>query len=106
MTADLVATALRDAPDALGRPERLLLVAVAEYAEQFGQREFELGIAHLAERTGLTRSGVRQALGRLARHGADVRVPIGVGKDGRPYYTCRGQAPRYRLPKLAGDTPR
>ncbi|MFD0902361.1 hypothetical protein [Actinomadura sediminis] len=45
-------------------------------------------------------AGLSKTLQRLAARGLECRVPIAVGKDGRPVYAAKGRAMKFRLPEL------
>ena len=57
--------------------------------------------AQLCEETGLSAQGVATALRKLGRRGFEMRIPAGIGKDGRPVYAARGHATTYLVPMLA-----
>jgi hypothetical protein len=62
----------------------------------------------LRARTGLSATGLRGALQRLASRGYEFRVIHGYGSDGRPVFATRGHAVDYVIPDVAaihiGDT--
>lgn len=59
----------------------------------------------LCEESGLKPGSLRSILSRLGEHGFEMRVPLSVGKDGRPVYATSGRgrggrAVSYRCPIL------
>lgn len=95
------------APEDLTPAERLILLVVAEDIrdEDPGRQTWpKFNAALLARRTGLTGKGsLKDALQRLARRGLEIRVPLTVGKDGRPVYAVPGKQCKYRLPVFEGE---
>ncbi|MGC1211271.1 MAG: helix-turn-helix domain-containing protein [Micromonospora sp.] len=98
----LVVEVLDHAPPELTAAERLLLVVIAESAND-ATREGWPGMEVLTRRTGLKERGVRAALVRLAERGHEVRLPLGKDKHGRPVYSCHGKRTTYRIPRFAKD---
>lgn len=99
MAWQLVEEVLDHAPGDLTPAEMLALVVIAEYCKG-GSRECSKSTEDLARRMRIKVNSVRDVLERLAKHKADVRVPIGEDKNGNPVYTHRRQVPRFRLPKF------
>jgi hypothetical protein len=96
----LVSEVLDHAPPALTVRERLLLVAIAENAND-RTREGWPGMEKLMCRMGgVSERYVRQVLKDLADHGCDVRVPAGLDKHGRPVFATRAHRTVYRIPVL------
>ena len=93
----LVVEVLDHAPADLTRAERLLLVAIAEEANDT-TREAWPGMARLRRRLGLAEVSVRHVLERLAARGLELRVALGIDKRGAPFYANRGRSTIYRLP--------
>jgi hypothetical protein len=95
------------APPELTAAERLVLLVIAENINDDDPERLTwpgFSAAVLARRTGLLGKGsLKDALQRLAKRGREVRVPIAVGKDGRPLYAVPGRQCRYRLPRLEGE---
>lgn len=98
----LIVEVLDHAPPTLSAAERLLLVVVAENANDT-TREGWPGMDVLCRRVGLKPAGVRKALQRLAGRGLDVRVALGKDGRGEPVYSWPGKRTTYRLPRLKGD---
>lgn len=95
----LVEEVLDHAPRHLTRPERHLLVVLAEFCRGNGRSCAE-SLEHIAWRYGGTPSGVKQVLRKLAESGVDVRVAIGEDRHGGPVYAVRGRVPQFRLPEF------
>lgn len=108
MAYELVAEVLDHAPTDLAPSERLVMVVIAEYVLSTdytrGNRSTSRPAADVARRAGVTISGLKQALQRLAKRGLDMRVPLLVGKDGRPVYAMPGRSSTYQVPPLAAAT--
>lgn len=105
MSHVLVSEVLNHSPAELTALERLVLVVIAEAAQERDRpgcpaRESYPSMAILVRRTGSAPTSVRSALQRLAERGLDVRVPLTTDSTGRPVYAFRGRATRYRLPHL------
>jgi hypothetical protein len=95
----LVAEALDHAPAELTPSERLVLLVLAEDANN-KTRTCSPGMDVLTRRTGLTEDGVRKVLQQLAARGHELRVPVGIDTHGRPIYAKRGHRTTYRIPEL------
>ena len=63
-------------------------------------RECYPGGDWLTHATGMTDSGIRKALIRLAGRGYDVRVPLTKTADGRAVFAVKGHRAVYRLPRF------
>jgi len=101
----LVAEVLDYAPADLGPVERLLLVVLAESANDT-TREAWPGMEVIVRRVGRSQARVRAAFAALAERGLDPRVPLGKDKNGRPFFAARGMRTTYRIPDLkAASTP-
>lgn len=98
MSYELVEDVLNHAPP-MTAAERLLLVSIAERT-RVRHQPWSIDSTVLYRYTGLSPRGFRDVLQRLAERGLDVRVPLGTGKNGSPYYAVPGVSPRYRLPML------
>lgn len=106
---------MNGAPPEWGRPERLVALVIADDADEKTRRSWmpiegcwrrgrwQDGIC---ERTGLAPRSVRAALQRLDKRGYELRVPIGIGKDGRPVYAAKGQSTDFLVPPLPPRPPR
>jgi len=97
----LVAEVLDTAPADLGPVERLLLVVLAEAAND-STREAWPGMEVIVRRVGRSKARVRAAFAALAKRGLDPRVPLGEDKNGRPFFSARGMRTTYRIPDLKG----
>lgn len=86
--------------------ERMVLMAIAEQANaqtrQAWQESGEGGKRRwvLSEVVGVTPTGLRAILQRLAKRGLEVRVPLGKDAGGRVVYAVYGRQTTYRLPEL------
>src|SRR4051794_4719353 len=98
MAIEIITNVLDHAPADLTATETMILVALAEWARSPQTRETERSREELAARVRCTPGGVVKALLRLAGRGIEVRVPIGMDKNGDPVYARPGQVTRYRLP--------
>lgn len=99
MAWQLVKEVFDSAPAWLGPTERLVLVALAEWAEA-DDRTCWRTAAELAQRVGISEEGIRKSIRKLATYGIDPRVPIAFKGDGSPVFAYRGRATTYRLPYL------
>lgn len=97
----LVSEVLRHAPAYLDGSERTVLLAIAEDARD-STRISHCGRKPLLVASGLGPRGLRKVFERLARHGFEIRVPIGMDKLGRPLYAVPGQQSTYRVPVFSG----
>lgn len=102
-----VVEVLDHAPRELTPAECLVLVTIAENVnDKDPQRKTWPAFSQelLAERSRLTGKGsLKDALQRLSKRGLEVRVPMGIGKDGRTLYAIPGKQCRYRLPVFQGE---
>ncbi|MYV77745.1 hypothetical protein GT352_28005 [Streptomyces sp. SID1046] len=98
----LVVEVLDHAPADLTPAERLVLVVLAEYAND-KTRLCWPKIESISARTGLKPESVSQVFRRLSRRtpSLEVRVELKKGKDGRPVFAYEGTKTKYRIPKLA-----
>jgi hypothetical protein len=97
MSIRLMVEMLDHAPAELTPAERLLLVAIAEKANEQTRMSWP-GMDTLTQRTGLSDRRVRQVLADLAARGYEVRVPIGVDRHGMPVFATKGHRTEYRVP--------
>lgn len=93
----LVEEVMDHAPRHLTPAQRHLLAVLAELCRG-NARVIEESLDYIAWRYGTSSKGVRKVLAKLAEAGVDVRVPIGVDKNGAPIYAVPGRVPRFRLP--------
>lgn len=104
MGVRMVVQVLDHAPDDLTAGERLLLVALAEKADDTTRRVLwsrdEDPRTTLRRRTGLSDSGLRKTFQRLADRGLDPRVVLLHDAAGRPVFAHQGMVATYRLPDL------
>jgi hypothetical protein len=104
MGVRLMVEVLNHAPPSIGPTERLLLLALAEKADDQtrlvrwarGENPREV----LRQRINVSEGAVRKAFGRLADVGLDPRVPIGTDRGGHAMYAHSGRAAEYSLPVL------
>ncbi len=88
----------------LAPTERFVLVAIAEQANAKTRQAWqESGNGgrrrwNLAEAVGLSPTGLRDVLQRLAKRGLEVRVPLSKDSKGRVVYAVHGRQTTYRLP--------
>ncbi len=87
--------------------ERYILAVIAEQANAKTRQAYQVttpGKARwvLHERVGLSETGLRTALQRLAGRGLEVRVPLGLDGRGRPFYAVHGRQTTYQLPAFPG----
>ncbi|MGH3226790.1 MAG: hypothetical protein ACRDPY_50285, partial [Streptosporangiaceae bacterium] len=88
------------APSDWTPPERLVAWVIADDANDDTRKSW-IKLPELMERTGIkSKSGVRQALQRLASRGYEFRVPIGEGKDGRLVFAAKGHSLDYIVPPM------
>ena len=104
MAYDLVTEVLDHAPATITNVELVVMVAIAEWVQhddyRRGIRQCSRAQADLSRRTRLAPAGVKTALQRLAERGLELRVPLSIGKDGRPVYAVPGRVSTYRIPPL------
>ncbi len=102
MSIRLIVEVLDHAPADLTPSERLVLVVLAEDANDV-TREGWPGMDKISRRTGLQPDSVRRVLQRLAKRGLEIRVPIGKDKRGRLVFAHEGASTRYRIPILTTE---
>jgi hypothetical protein len=83
--------------------ERYILAVIAEQANAKTRQAYQVtgdGKSRwvLHERVGLSETGLRTALQRLAGRGLEVRMPLGTDGRGRPFYAVHGRQTTYQLP--------
>lgn len=106
----LIVEVLDHAPANLTAVDRLLLVAIAEDANDKTRQGYP-GWELVARRMGWSghkdggKNAVSTALAALAGRGLDVRVPLTTDKNGRPVYAVRGRRATYRIPPLERVAP-
>lgn len=88
------------APADLDTGELALLLILADEAND-ETRECFPGMDELCAHMRMTADGIGRILQRLAKHGIDVRVPVGKDKTGRLLYAVKGVRTTYRLPRFA-----
>lgn len=97
MGVRLIVEMLDTAPHDLTPAERLVLVILAEHADD-RTRKCWPGIDLISRRSGLTPDAVRRVFQRLRKRGAEVRVPLGDDAGGRSVFSHPGKRTTYRLP--------
>ncbi len=103
----LIKEVLEHAPPDLTSGERLLLLVLAEDANDISRKGWP-GMETVTRRSGLSERGVRKTLERLAERGYELRVAVGTDKNGKTVFACRGHATVYLFPAFApsdGGTP-
>jgi hypothetical protein len=95
----LIVEILDHAPPDLSLAERLVLIVIAEEANDATRRGWP-PLEVIADRAGLDVRGAESALRRLRQRGYDIRVALKVGKDGRPVYAWRGRSVTYSMPRF------
>lgn len=85
--------------------ERYILAAIAEQANAVSRQAWQETAPGkrrwvLAERVGLSETGLRTALQRLAKRGLECRVPLGTDSKGRAFYAVHGRQTTYQVPAL------
>lgn len=93
-----------DCAEELTPAERLLLVALAEKADDATRRVLwgrgDDPRAVLRRRTGQSSSGLTKTFRRLAERDLDPRVPLATDRHGRPVFAYEGAAAEYVVPTL------
>lgn len=87
--------------------ERYILATIAEQANAKTRQAWQETAPGkrrwvLAERVGLSETGLRTALQRLAKRGLECRVPLGTDSKGRAFYAVHGRQTTYQVPVLPG----
>ncbi|MGV9744618.1 helix-turn-helix domain-containing protein [Rhodococcus zopfii] len=99
MAWQLVKEVFDSAPEWLAPTERLVLIALAEWADAADRTCWRTS-AELALRVGISEEGVRKSIRKLAACGIDPRVPIAFQSDGTPVFAYRGRSTTFRIPFL------
>ncbi len=99
MGHDVYRDVLDNAPADLTPAERLVLLALADLADE-STRECEPTIRVLVHQTGMLVDTIRKAFQRLARRNLDPRVRIGTDRRGRAVFAYEGTATLYRIPRF------
>lgn len=89
-------------PGLLTANERCVVLELADYCND-DTRTGAPGVDWLARAADVPAGKVGEILARVARKWTELRVPLGVGSDGRAYYSRTGQRTSYRFPDLAGS---
>lgn len=100
MSIDLIVEVLDHAPDTLTSGERLVLVVIAEWANdrtRIARQTRNWTLDTICRRAGIKRTGLKSVLQGLAKKGLDVRVPA-RWKDGKPVYAYEGAALTFKVP--------
>ncbi|WP_433319154.1 hypothetical protein [Micromonospora chersina] len=112
MGVRLIVEVLDHAPPGLTAGDRLLLVVLAENANdetREGWPGWELIARRMrwADQRDGGKNAVSTALANLARRGVECRVPIGQTEAGRPVFAAHGRRTTYRIPHLrrVAETP-
>lgn len=100
MAIELTREVLDHAPPELTAAERLVLLAIAEFARS-PSRGWCGPQSYIAARAGLSLDGTRRAFGRLENHGLEVRQSFGRDRRGEHIYAVPGRSPRFAVPQLA-----
>ncbi|MGV2384558.1 MAG UNVERIFIED_CONTAM: helix-turn-helix domain-containing protein [Thermobifida fusca] len=97
MGYELYRHVLNHAPADLSKEERLLLLAIADDANE-RTRLSRPGVGLLEHWTGMDAQAIKRALRKLASRGWEIRVPLARRGDGSPVYAFRGRRSTYRVP--------
>lgn len=90
-------------PDDWTPGERLVALIIADACNDRTHSGY-IAIEQLCEETGYTPKALSDVLRRLSRHGYEMRVAHGNGKDGRPVFAARGHATEFRAPIIPPRT--
>lgn len=100
----LVVEVLDHAPADLTPAERLVLVVIAEQANDDTRLGYakKLSVELISKRTGIKPKSLSELFRRLARRQPplEVRVAVGIGKDGRPVFAHEGTRTTFCVPVL------
>jgi hypothetical protein len=102
VSINLIVEVLDHAPETLTSGERLVLVVIAEWANdstRLARQTHNWTLDTVCRRAGIKRSGLKSILQGLAKKGLEVRVPV-KEKDGKPIYAYEGTAVTFRVPNL------
>lgn len=100
MGIKLIVEVLDHAPKDLTAAELLVLIAIAEEANDL-TREAWPGMAKLARRVRMAPVSVRHVFDRLRDRKLEIRVPIGIDHSGMPVFAGRGRRTVYRIPAFS-----
>ena len=103
MGYELYRHVLNHAPKELSRGERLLLLAIADDANE-RTRLSRPGVGLLEHWTGMDAQAIKRALRKLSERGWEIRVPLARRGDGSPVYAFRGRRSTYRVPVFPSRT--
>ena len=92
------------APADLDTGELALLLILADDAND-QTRECFPGMDEICRWMRMGADGVGRVLQRLAKHGLEVRVPVGEDRTGRTIYAKKGVQTTYRLPRFKTSMP-
>lgn len=90
----------------LSHAERVVLLVIAERANETTREMWrhrgddQSLLERICAAAKLTKNGASSLFKRLAGRGLDVRIPVKVGRDGRPVYAFEGTSMRFRLPEF------
>lgn len=93
--------AMDHAPDTLTSSELLVLYVIAADARDETRLGYP-GMDLLMRRTRMSARRIRENLTEMAGKGVELRVPLGIGRDGKPYFSKPGQRTTYRIPIFTG----
>lgn len=99
MSIRLIVEVMDNAPPQIGHTEWRLLVVLAEQAND-KTRLCWPDLDLLTRRVGVSASGIRQAMLKLAALGLEVRVSSRTDKNGDPVFAHRGSQRTYRIPTV------
>lgn len=103
MGYELYRHVLNHAPADLSKEERLILLAIADDANE-RTRLSRPGVGLLEHWTGMDAQAIKRALRKLAERGWEIRVPLARRGDGSPVYAFRGRRSTYRVPVFPSRT--
>lgn len=98
------------AAEGLTIAERLVLMTIAERANEADRHMWRHrgdGVTlfeFIRQVTGMDAASLKKVFQKLRSRGLEVRIPLSLGKDGRPIFSHRGAATQFRLPHLPPST--
>lgn len=101
MSIDLILEVMDHAPANLTPGERMVLVVIAERANdktRIAKQGKNWTLGTIARRAGVGRDGLRKIFQRLAKNGCEVRVALGTDSRGRPVFAYEGTAMTFKVP--------
>ncbi|WP_407566846.1 hypothetical protein [Polymorphospora sp. A560] len=104
MSIDLMLEVMDHAPADLTSGERLVLVIIAERANEatrVAKQSKAWTVDTIASRAGVSRDGLRKIFQRLAKNNCEVRQQLGTDSKGRPVFAYEGTAMTFEVPQLA-----